>query len=485
MIELLLALTLGAQRPKDATIVLSPASVTLSAGGVQQFTANTTGATRLPVWTATGGAITQTGRYTAGSVAGVYTVTATLQANVRASATVTIAVPSAGDTTAPTVPTNLAASVVTQTSFDVTWSASQDAVGVASYGIYLIDSVLTDAVVGTVANFSGLMCGKPYTVTVDAVDAAGNRSAKAATLTVWTVACDIPVDNVAPTVPTNLSATTTQTSVILGWNASTDLTGVSGYGVYVNGALRQAVTDTSATVAGLVCGTSYIAGVDAVDAAGNRSAALSVTITTLACAGASVTWTAIFTPSPEHDALVVSYGIELRASTTSVTTTPVAVANLGKPAVVDGEIHADVSALVNPLPTGSYYANVRAIGAMSVSELSLASPVFSLGDSVLDTEPPSKPQDLTASAVTATSLSLWWTASFDNVGVVKYLITRNGNYYATRTGTTLSAINLTCGQAYLFSVQAFDLAGNASPVNSIFVTMGPCAPLDDARAFMR
>jgi hypothetical protein len=66
----------------------------VNAGGTAQFTATVTGATNTAVdWTATGGSITQTGLYTAGSSAGTFTVTATSveDPTVSASATVTIA----------------------------------------------------------------------------------------------------------------------------------------------------------------------------------------------------------------------------------------------------------------------------------------------------------------------------------------------------------------------------------------------------------
>ena len=64
----------------------------------------------------------------------------------------------------------------------------------------------------------------------------------------------------------------TQTSISLSWAASSDNVGVTGYGVYSNGTLAGSPTATSYTVSGLTCGTSYSVAVDAVDAAGNRSA---------------------------------------------------------------------------------------------------------------------------------------------------------------------------------------------------------------------
>jgi hypothetical protein len=42
---------------------------------------------------------------------------------------------------------------------------------------------------------------------------------------------------------------------------------------------------------------------------------------------------------------------------------PVASSGLGKPAPVNGDIVVDISTIVNPLPAGSYYAVVTAVGA--------------------------------------------------------------------------------------------------------------------------
>ena len=93
-------------------------------------------------------------------------------------------------------------------------------------------------------------------------------------------------DKQAPSAPGNVRATgATQTSVAVAWNASSDDTGVSGYGYYRNGSLiaNGSDTATSYTFSGLACGTSYALAVDAVDAAGNRSGQGTVSATTSAC----------------------------------------------------------------------------------------------------------------------------------------------------------------------------------------------------------
>ena len=121
----------------------------------------------------------------------------------------------------------------------------------------------------TTGIFSGLTCNTNYTLAVDALDAAANRSQKT-TVLVSTTAC---ADTTPPSSPTGLAASNvTQTSLTLTWNASTDNVGVTGYDVYRNGTKMASVTSRSSSQTGLACGTSYWFGVEALDAAGNRSA---------------------------------------------------------------------------------------------------------------------------------------------------------------------------------------------------------------------
>ena len=73
------------------------------------------------------------------------------------------------------------------------------------------------------------------------------------------------------------------TGVSLSWNASFDNVAVTGYGLYRNGTLVATSGTTSGTFGSLTCGTSYTLAIDAYDAAGNRSAKVSITAATAAC----------------------------------------------------------------------------------------------------------------------------------------------------------------------------------------------------------
>jgi len=92
-----------------------------------------------------------------------------------------------GDTTAPTTPTNVVASNITSSGFDLAWGASSDAVGVTSYSIQLNGSTYTTSPTNS-ATLDGLTNGTAYSVRVTARDAAGNFSGLSTAVTVTTAA---------------------------------------------------------------------------------------------------------------------------------------------------------------------------------------------------------------------------------------------------------------------------------------------------------
>lgn len=81
------------------------------------------------------------------------------------------------DVTAPSIPTNLTATAVSQTQIDLTWTASTDDTAVTGYNIYR-DSVFIGTTAATNYSDSGLSPGTTYTYTVTAFDAEDNESAE-------------------------------------------------------------------------------------------------------------------------------------------------------------------------------------------------------------------------------------------------------------------------------------------------------------------
>jgi hypothetical protein len=72
--------------------------------------------------------------------------------------------------------------------------------------------------------------------------------------------------------------------------------------------------------------------------------------------------TLVFNPSVNEAISVDSYVVELRRSGDPPTAEPLAARDLGRPAVVNGEVSVDISTMVDTLPSGSYYAVVVPIG---------------------------------------------------------------------------------------------------------------------------
>jgi chitodextrinase len=190
-----------------------------------------------------------------------------------------------GDTQPPSTPSNLRVTSSTATSIGLTWTASMDNVGVAGYDVYLNGVRVWMVASGTSFTYLGLSCATTYTAAVAAYDAAGNHSPKTA-ITVATPACP---DTTPPSTPTGLSASSvTQTSLTLGWTASSDNVGVTRYDVYRNGTKTATVTGTSSSQTGLACGTPYAFSVAALDAAGNTSTKAQLNTSTSACTAPAI-----------------------------------------------------------------------------------------------------------------------------------------------------------------------------------------------------
>ena len=180
------------------------------------------------------------------------------------------------DTEAPSVPSGLASSAITPTSFTLSWTASTDNSAVSGYEVFK-DGVSAGNTNQTSLNFTNLTCASSGSFTVKAKDAAGNTSAASTPLNVTTATCDVT----PPSVPTGLAASNiSATAFTLSWTAATDNLGVTNYEIFRNGVSAGNTASTTFNMLGLTCETVYSITIKAKDAAGNTSAAstpLSVT----------------------------------------------------------------------------------------------------------------------------------------------------------------------------------------------------------------
>ena len=368
----------------------------------------------------------------------------------------------AGDTKAPTAPTNLKA-VTATANVTLTWTASTDNVGVAAYVVTVGSKRVR--VTSPKAVVAGLSPLTTYAVSVKAVDKAGNYSI-AAKLSVTTKA-----DTAAPTAPASPVAAPTSSGANITWKASTDNVGVHHYRVTVDGT-AQDVTTTSATVTSLAPSTAYTGSVMAVDAAGNTSAATNFSFTTtkpsdttaptvptgLVVAPDATSAVATWSPSTD-DVAVTGYTVVLKRGTT----------------ILSRETVTDTTKTFTGLTTGlSYSVLVRARDA--AGNISVSAFTSFVAKAPADTTAPGAPTGLTGTT-TPTTATLAWTASPD-ADVTAYTVTLTGGG-ATKTvdvtGTTAEVTGLDPETTYAVSVTARDAAGNTSVPATMSLTT-PAAP---------
>ncbi|HSX28349.1 MAG TPA: Ig-like domain-containing protein [Candidatus Saccharimonadales bacterium] len=93
-----------------------------------------------------------------------------------------------------------------------------------------------------------------------------------------------------------------------------------------------------------------------------------------------------------------------------------------------------------------------------------------------DTQAPTTPTNLTATAPAYNKVSLKWTASTDNIGIANYRIVRNGTLIAQVSGTTYTDATVTAKTAYSYQLQAVDAAGNVSGLSATASVTTPSVP---------
>ncbi|MFS1511409.1 glycosyl hydrolase [Chengkuizengella sp. SCS-71B] len=83
-----------------------------------------------------------------------------------------------------------------------------------------------------------------------------------------------------------------------------------------------------------------------------------------------------------------------------------------------------------------------------------------------DQTPPSQPGNVVVTGTTSDSVSLSWSASTDNEGVIGYEVYRDGSLAGTSSTTSYTDNGLTANTTYSYTVIAKDAAGNSSTASS-------------------
>jgi chitodextrinase len=182
----------------------------------------------------------------------------------------------------------------------------------------LIGSVTTPAFLDTT-----VAPATSYTYVVTALGDGGQESAGSVSATCTTPQ---PPDVTAPSQPPALTGrAVSSTQVDLSWAPSSDDRGVTGYRIYRNDVLAATSTALTFSDTGRTAFSSYKYAITAVDAAGNESTAVSITVLTPAAPGTT------FTLRPTDDSYVAKSQPTATAgskTTLSVDGSPVLVALL-------------------------------------------------------------------------------------------------------------------------------------------------------------
>ena len=198
------------------------------------------------------------------------------------------------DSTAPTSPSPLIASSITDSSVNLSWTQSTDISNFNAYQILRGTTALNLSVISTsnLTTFTDTTVNSSttYFYQVIALDSTGNTSSSNL-LSAFTL---VAPDTEAPSTPGSLQATNiTSTSISLQWNQSTDNVAVTGYNILksVNGgnaALLTTTTNLTFTDNNVSSATNYQYQVIAFDEATNTSLAATVDATSLSPAPNSI-----------------------------------------------------------------------------------------------------------------------------------------------------------------------------------------------------
>jgi hypothetical protein len=367
------------------------------------------------------------------------------------------------DSAAPSAPTNLTATASTSIQADLNWTASSDNVGVAGYDIYRNGSLLVSLGVVTSYQDTNLTQGAVYNYQVKARDAAGNLSGFSNTATV--------------TMSLLLFSDGFETGNLSLWTSNTNLL-IQQQDIYAGlYAARQSSSGSGASYASKTFSTPqsdlYYSLRFKVISKGSTSAYLQRfrTSSNTAIGG-------VLLSSTNR----LGYRNDIAGST-----------NTNGPIVTTGAWHeVQTHLLINgassqieiwydgqlvPALSATADFGINPIGRVHVGDTSttniynIALDEVGVNNSfieVSDSQAPSTPTGLVATAAAPHIVNLTWNASTDNVGVAGYDIYRN-SVLLTSIGAATSYTDTPVSPTftYNYQVQARDVAGNLSARSTV------------------
>lgn len=402
--------------------------------------------------------------------------------------------PIQSDSIPPSVPTNVTATANGPTSVTITWTASTDNAAVSSYQVKRNGTVIAGSVSGTTYTDNTASASTTYNYTVNAADAAGNRSGDSAVASLTT--------------PSGGASAITKvgTNGAFGADGSSSVTQVNPAGA-TTGDFLVVQVHTSKTSGSVSTPSGWTLQIGPVaDAQAGDGSHYVFTRFMDGTAADTPTWTSSASPD------VVAYlAVALRGASTATPINAVgSVAGTGTPTfgiamtttiancyvinfigdrkgvpdstprftpVDSTNWSADMALGVSPGPTASLSLRdtVRvqsAAGAVPAQTYTQSSSTngyvitqIAVQPPFIDTVAPTVPSGVTATALGGGSVRISWTPSTDDVGVASYRIRRGGTDLTGATavaGTTFTDTTVSPSTAYSYTVSAVDASGNRS-----------------------
>jgi fibronectin type 3 domain-containing protein len=271
---------------------------------------------------------------------------------------------------------------------------------------------------------------------------------------------------VTPSAPTRVTSSSTGATIT--WIPTTDNVGVAGYNIYRDGAVVAQTANTKFVNTGLTPGDTYTYDVSAFDAQGNvspQSETLTITLVDL-------------TPPTVPKGLAVAGVTQTSVSLTWLAST--GGGGVGGYRVLKGTSPSTIKVVDSSVPTTSYVDSEVAPGTTyyyAVESYNLtgvsSAPSTTISATTLALPPPT---GLQATAVTASSVSLSWTAPGGSDPPASYRILKGTSpsslkTIANSTGTTYTDSHVVKLTTYYYEVEMVDSSGRASgPSNLLTVT---------------
>ena len=376
-----------------------------------------------------------------------------------------------GDTTPPTVPTNLSATAISSSAINLSWTASTDNVGVTGYTIYRNGSQIATSATNSYSD-SGLSASTQYTYTVDAYDAAGNHSSQSSSASATTQSSG---SGSYGTYTTNFPLTENPISENGNWinGAATGLEWqnvqtTSGFAFGTQSGNAGGYDDSTAVVSGS-WGSNQTAQATADCPTHSGGQELELRLRTSITPNSITGYELNFSCGSEQYNQIVRWNGPLNNFTqlSAGTATTISTGDVVKATIVGSTITVYINNVqVDQTTDSTYSSGSPGIGFWrdgGGSNANFGFSSFSATDgSGSDTTPPSVPTNLSATAISSSAINLSWTASTDNVGVTGYKVYRGGVQIGTSATNSYSDTGLTASTQYTYTVSAYDAAGNNS-----------------------